>query len=98
MPASPPRFRPATPAQAQAHERRNWSVQVGEYHSGKLATRQVDFIADKFKRLFDDREGQVDHSGRTFRSVFTGFTESEAKAACASVQAKDLPCAPLGGR
>jgi D-alanyl-D-alanine carboxypeptidase (penicillin-binding protein 5/6) len=79
----------APPAQAQP---RNWTVQVGEFRSGQLATHQVDFIADTFKSLFDDREGQVDHVGPRYRAVFTGFTETEAKSACDTVTARGLPC------
>jgi D-alanyl-D-alanine carboxypeptidase (penicillin-binding protein 5/6) len=90
-------FAAASPAaQAQAREPRNWTVVVGAFRSGRLATRQVDFVADRFKGVFDDREGQVDHSGGSYRSVFTGFTQSEAKSACAQVQAKNLPCQPRG--
>jgi D-alanyl-D-alanine carboxypeptidase (penicillin-binding protein 5/6) len=85
---------PAGPP-AQAAQPRNWTVQVGAFRSGRLATRQVDFVADSFKALFDDREGQVDHAGREYRAIFTGFTADEAKAACATVSAKDLPCAPV---
>lgn len=88
---------PAAPP-AQAAERRNWTVEVGTFRSGKLATRQVDFIADRFKSLFDDREGQVDHAGREFHAVFTGFTATEAKDACATVGAKNLPCQTIGPR
>ena len=77
---------------AQAGEPRNWSVQVGEFASGRLATRQVDYVADAFRTLFDDHEGQVDHAGRSYRAVFTGFTQTEARQTCASVQAKDQPC------
>ncbi len=83
---------------AQAAERRNWAVQVGAFKSGRLATRQVDFVADRFKALFDDREGQVDHAGREFRAIFTGFTADEAQSACATVAAKDLPCQPVPPR
>ncbi|MBV9996607.1 MAG: D-alanyl-D-alanine carboxypeptidase [Caulobacteraceae bacterium] len=83
-------------AQAQARDARNWTVQVGEFRSDRLATRQVDFIADKFKQLFDDREGQVNHSGGRFRAIFTGFSQAEAKGACAEVQAKGLPCQASG--
>ncbi|HEY1750972.1 MAG TPA: D-alanyl-D-alanine carboxypeptidase family protein [Caulobacteraceae bacterium] len=79
--------------QAQAQPR-NWSVQVGDFRSGKLATAQVDKVADGFRSLFDDHEGQVDHSGRNYRAVFTGFTEAEARSACVTVQAKALPCVP----
>ena len=79
---------------AQASEPHDWTVQVGEYDSGRLATRQVDYIADAFKSQFDDREGQVDHVGRNYRAVFTGFTQSEARQTCAAVQAKAQSCVP----
>jgi len=77
---------------AQASQPRNWSVEVGEFASGLLATRQVDYVADAFRSLFDDREGQVDHVGRGYRAVFTGFTAGEAQQACAVVLAKNQPC------
>jgi D-alanyl-D-alanine carboxypeptidase len=79
-------------APAQAREARNWNVQVGEFRSGALATHQVDYIADSFKTLFDDREGQVDHVGRVYRAVFSGFTETEARAACQAVQEQGQAC------
>jgi D-alanyl-D-alanine carboxypeptidase len=71
---------------------RSWRVQVGEFPSGKLATHQIDVVADGFKTLFDDREGQVDHAGRVYRAVFTGFTEAEARDACTAVKARDMAC------
>ena len=77
---------------AEAREPRNWKVQVGEFRTGSLATRQVDYVADTFKSLFDDREGQVDHAGRVYRAIFTGFTEAEARSACETVQAHGQPC------
>jgi D-alanyl-D-alanine carboxypeptidase len=80
---------PAAQAPAQA---RNWKVQVGEFGAARQATRQVDYVADKFKALFDDREGQVDHVGRRYTAVFTGFTEAEARSACSTVGARDVPC------
>jgi hypothetical protein len=48
--------------------------------------------ADRFKTLFDDREGQVDHAGGRFYAVFSGFTEAEAKSACQQVGAHAVPC------
>jgi D-alanyl-D-alanine carboxypeptidase len=86
-------LRPSTgqPA-AQAAEPRNWAVQVGEFGSGRLATRQVDYIADVFGSMFDDREGQVNHVGARYVAIFTGFTQTEATQACATVQAKSQPC------
>ena len=52
----------------------------------------VDLVADSFKSLFDDREGQVDHVGRRYAAVFTGFTETEARSACDAVQATRQTC------
>ena len=52
----------------------------------------------KFKALFDDREGQVNHAGREYHAVFTGFTATEAKAACDTVSGKDLPCQTVAPR
>jgi D-alanyl-D-alanine carboxypeptidase len=77
---------------AEAAQPRNWKVQVGDFSSGKLATHQVDYIADTFRTLFDDREGQVDHVGRSYRAVFSGFTEAEARSACDAVQATRQAC------
>jgi D-alanyl-D-alanine carboxypeptidase (penicillin-binding protein 5/6) len=85
----------ATAAPAQARDTRNWTVQVGEFRTGKLATHQVDLVADSFKSVFDDREGQVDHFGPRYRAEFTGFTESEARSACDTVAARGLPCTPM---
>jgi D-alanyl-D-alanine carboxypeptidase (penicillin-binding protein 5/6) len=83
---------PPAPPAAQASQRRNWTVEVGSFRSDRLATRQVDYVADRFKSLFDDREGQVDHSGRRYLAVFAGFTEAEARSACAQVTAGNVPC------
>ncbi len=77
---------------AAAATPRNWQVQVGEYGSSKLATRQINSVADSFKTLFDDREGEVDRVGGSYRAVFTGFTEAEAKSACSAVAASKVPC------
>ena len=79
-------------APAEAREPRNWQVLVGDFSSGRLATHQVDYIADTFKSQFDDREGQVDHVARSYRAIFTGFTETEARSACETVQAAKQPC------
>jgi D-alanyl-D-alanine carboxypeptidase (penicillin-binding protein 5/6) len=77
---------------AEANQPRNWRVQVGEFSTGPLATHQVDYIADSFKSVFDDREGQVEHAGRSYRAVFTGFTETEARNACETVKAVGQAC------
>ena len=81
------------PAQAAAAPApRSWTVHVGEFRTAHQATAQIDQVADAFKALFDDREGQVAHIGRRYYSVFGGFTESEARAACAAVTSGALPC------
>jgi D-alanyl-D-alanine carboxypeptidase (penicillin-binding protein 5/6) len=79
-------------AVAAAGGPRNWQVQVGEYASSKLATRQIDYVADSFKSLFDDRECQVDRVGGSYRAVFTGFTEADAKSACSALAASKVVC------
>lgn len=80
-----------SPARAAALPH-NWQVQVGEYGSNRLATRQVDYVADNFKSMFDDRPGEVDRVGGRYRAVFTGFTETEARAACSAVTASKVAC------
>jgi D-alanyl-D-alanine carboxypeptidase (penicillin-binding protein 5/6) len=78
---------------AQARDLRNWSVEVGAFRTSQLATRQVDYVADRFQSIFDDRAGEVDRIGGRYHAVFTGFTQAEANEACASVAARDVPCA-----
>jgi D-alanyl-D-alanine carboxypeptidase (penicillin-binding protein 5/6) len=91
-----PQYANATGAQpttaAAAPQPRNWTVQVGEFRTGRLATRQVDVVADRFRSIFDDREGQVAHVGARYYSVFTGFTQTEAHAACSTLAAGDQQC------
>ncbi|MGH6955994.1 MAG: D-alanyl-D-alanine carboxypeptidase [Caulobacteraceae bacterium] len=80
-------------AQAPAVGARDWTVQVGEFRSGRLARRQIDFVADRFKSAFDDREGRVDHVGRRYRAIFSGFTEAQAHDACAALKdRRNVPC------
>jgi len=83
---------------AQAFGARNWTVDVGSFRTDRQATRQVDYIADTFGELFDDREGSVNRAGHDFHSVFTGFTQAEAQTACVQVTAKNLPCQAVGPR
>jgi len=83
------------PSAQAAADPKTWHVQVGAFHSSKLATHQVDVIADGFKAIFDDREGEVDHVGGQYEAVFTGFTQSEAADACAKVQAGGQPCVTI---
>ncbi|MFI4974759.1 MAG: D-alanyl-D-alanine carboxypeptidase [Caulobacterales bacterium] len=70
----------------------DWTVQVGVFSSNRLAMRQVDYIADRFANIFDDREGSVDRAGPLYRAVFAGFTEDEARQACATITTQGMPC------
>jgi D-alanyl-D-alanine carboxypeptidase (penicillin-binding protein 5/6) len=81
-----------TGAPQAAGQPRNWQVQVGEFPSSKAATHQVDHVADAFKTMFDDKEGEVDRLGGSYRAVFTGFTEADAKSACSALTAQKQAC------
>ncbi|HZZ35856.1 MAG TPA: D-alanyl-D-alanine carboxypeptidase [Caulobacteraceae bacterium] len=74
-------------------EARNWSVQVGSFKSKREARAQVEEVARRFSRIFDNAEGSVDAGGRHYQARFSGFTESEAREACSAVKAKRIPCA-----
>ncbi len=82
--------RPDSMAQPAAH---NWTVHVGEFRRASQATAQIDRVADTYKSLFYNREGWVSHIGSRYYSVFSGFTQAEAQAACAEVGGSALPCA-----
>ncbi len=83
----------ARPVKPQA---RNWGVQVGEFRSHRLAKAQVEDVSRKFGRLFDNAEGSVDGSGRTYLARFTGFDEQAARNACSTVKSRGLPCEVRG--
>ncbi len=91
---APTTIRSATPAEvAKPHrEARNWSVQVGSFRSKREARAQVEEVARRFARMFDDAEGSVDDAGRGYQARFSGFTESQARDACSAVKAKRIPC------
>ncbi|MBS0411157.1 MAG: D-alanyl-D-alanine carboxypeptidase [Proteobacteria bacterium] len=87
------------PARAQRkREAHNWTVQVGAFRNERDARRQLETVANRFARIFDDAEGSVDGGGRSYRARFTGFTETAARDACDAVQAKNLPCTANGPR
>jgi len=77
---------------AAASQPRNWQVQVGEFASSKAATHQIDHVADAYKTTFDDKEGEVDRVGGSYRAVFTGFSQADAKNACAALAAQKEAC------
>jgi D-alanyl-D-alanine carboxypeptidase len=96
--ASPSTTAMATPPARPQHKReaRNWTVQVGAFRSERDAKRQLETVANRFARIFDNAEGSVDGGGHSYRARFTGFTETAAKDACDSVKARNMPCSVNG--
>lgn len=93
---------PPAPAMAAAKaiaagETRHWWVQVGEFRSRDAARSQIEAVARRFSRLFDNAEGSVDGAGRAYRAVFTGLSEPAAREACSTVRSHGVPCI-AGGR
>ncbi len=96
--SSPTTTAVATP-QARPQRKReahNWTVQVGAFRNERDAKRQLESVANRFARIFDNAEGSIDGGGRSYRARFTGFTETAAKDACDSVKARNIPCSVNG--
>jgi D-alanyl-D-alanine carboxypeptidase (penicillin-binding protein 5/6) len=85
----------ARPAHA-AHETRDWWVQVGNFRSKHQARSEIEHVARRFPRNFNDAEGSVDGRGRSYRARFGGFTEISAREACRAVRTHGGDCA-VGG-
>jgi D-alanyl-D-alanine carboxypeptidase (penicillin-binding protein 5/6) len=77
----------------RTRESRAWRIQVGEFRSQRQARAEVERVAHRFARIFDNAEGSVDGRGRSYRARFAGFTEASAHEACGAVRAKGLVCA-----
>ena len=69
-----------------------WAVQVGTFKSKSDAREQISLVQVRFGRHFSKADGSADKEGRTYRSRFSGFSESSAKAACGALKAKKLAC------
>lgn len=86
----------AAPVQAapvvNAHEGRNWWVQVGEFRSREAAKLRVETVSRRFSHLFDDAEGSVAGGRRIYRARFTGLDEASAREACSAVRSHGMPC------
>ena len=74
------------------HELRSWWVQVGEFRSRQAARAQIESVAHRFARIFDDAEGTVDGGHNTYRARFSGLTEVAAHEACSTVKTHGVPC------
>jgi len=88
---------PPAPRAKPKKEAHNWVVQVGAFRSERDAKRQLETVANRFGRLFDNAEGSVDGGGRNYRARFSGFTEGAAKDACEAVKARNIPCSTSQG-
>jgi D-alanyl-D-alanine carboxypeptidase len=71
---------------------RNWSVQVGEFRSHRLAMSRVEKLSHEFARVFDEAEGSVDVHGGAYKAKFSGFNEPAARDACTAVRSHGVPC------
>jgi D-alanyl-D-alanine carboxypeptidase (penicillin-binding protein 5/6) len=70
-----------------------WTVQVGAFKSKSDAKEQLSFVKQRFGKHFDDAPGVVTPREKgTYRSLFNGFNERSAKAACSALKAKRMAC------
>ena len=73
-----------------------WAVQVGAFKSKSDAREQIALVNKRFGDHFDGARGAADKQGRTYKAVFSGFSESDAKVACKALKAKRLACQVIG--
>jgi len=74
-------------------KRDEWSVLVGSFKSKSDAREQIAFVKNRFHKQFAKADGAgVDRQSGAYRTVFNGFNERSAKAACSALKAKKLAC------
>ncbi|MEO7026339.1 MAG: D-alanyl-D-alanine carboxypeptidase family protein [Caulobacteraceae bacterium] len=86
----------AAPAKAPRPMARNWWVQVGQFHSHREATVQVEGMSRRFATLFDEAEGSVAGRRGVYLAKFAGLSETAARDACSTVRSRGLPCEARG--
>jgi D-alanyl-D-alanine carboxypeptidase (penicillin-binding protein 5/6) len=69
-----------------------WVVQVGAFKSKSDASRQIALVEKRFGSKFDGARGGADKEGKTYRALFSGLSESDAKDACKALKSKKVPC------
>ena len=84
---------PAPGPTVRARDSRGWWVQIGEFRNQRQARVEIERVAQRFARIFNNAEGSVDSRGGSYRARFSGFTEASAHEACSAVKARGLPCA-----
>jgi D-alanyl-D-alanine carboxypeptidase len=80
---------------------RDWGIQVGAYSSRAPAEQMIRTARTHLKKVVADSKDSVeqitrDH-GTVFRSRIFGFTEADARSACAMLVRKHVPCVPVPG-
>jgi D-alanyl-D-alanine carboxypeptidase (penicillin-binding protein 5/6) len=83
-------------AHTRQSEARDWWVQIGEFRTARQARVEVERVAHRFARVFDEAEGSVQARGPTYRARFAGFTEVSAHQACEAVKPHGVRC-DVGG-
>lgn len=90
---------PPTPSRAAAPTppAGKWQVQVGAFKSKALAQEQLKLSRRRFSEAFTGATTLVtDASAGFYRARFVGLTEAKAKAACATLKAKNQACMVIG--
>jgi D-alanyl-D-alanine carboxypeptidase (penicillin-binding protein 5/6) len=73
-----------------------WAVQVGEFRSKADAHRQIALVEKKFAKQVSDGRGAAEKTGRRYKAVFTGLSESDARDTCRAMKSKRLACMVVG--
>lgn len=81
----------AAPAKKSSSEG-GYLIQVGAYKSKGDAKAQLHKVSSRFSSAVDGAGATVASSGGNYRARFTGFTSSEAKAACRQLSARGERC------
>jgi D-alanyl-D-alanine carboxypeptidase len=83
-------------AAKETPKKAKWAVQVGAFRSKSDAREQIALVNKRFGEHFDGAKPATDKQGRTYKVVFSGFSESDAKGACKALKAKRLACMVIG--
>lgn len=69
-----------------------YAVQVGAFRSKSDARRQIAFVEDRFGKHLGDATGSAERQAGRYRTVFSGLSQTEARATCRAMRAKKLAC------
>ena len=75
-----------------------WIVQVGAFRKRSSAREQLRIVERRFGAHFNKAEGETDRAAGRYRARFSGFSETDAKAACQALKAKRQPCLVVAPR